>query len=144
MALSFNHAAGAVALVLSFACVPAHAAQVTILKPAQEDTVHDNAGNLPVDVKVEPAIRSGEKIRILLDGKPVAPDSTAMSLMVRGVDRGEHWLQALLVDPQGQTLAVSDTVNFVMWQASINSPARKGKGNKSLQPARFVITGRRR
>ena len=115
------------ALLFGFACGPAGAAQVEILAPLQEDTIHDNTGNLTVEVKVEPPIepRDGTSIRILLDGKRATPDSSATSFALQGVERGQHWLQALLIDRQGQTLSVSDTVNFTMWQASINSPARQ-------------------
>jgi hypothetical protein len=117
------------ALSFGFACVPAGAAQVAILAPAQHDTIHDNSGNLEVNVAVEPPIKPRDRmsIRILLDGKRAAPDSPDMSFTLEGVERGEHWLQALLIDRQGQTLSVSATVYFTMWQASVNSPARQKK-----------------
>ena len=124
-----RHFTALMMLLSGFACAPAGAAQVAILAPVQQDTIHDNAGNLAVEVKVEPPTdpRKGTSIRILLDGKPAAPDSAGMTFALTGVERGEHWLQALLIDPQGQTLSVSDTVHFTMWQASKNSPARKKK-----------------
>ena len=116
-------------LLFSFACVSAGAAQVAILAPVDQDTIHDNAGNLMVDVKVEPPLdpQDGTSIRILLDGKLAARESSGMSFTLTGVERGEHWLQALLIDRQGQTLSVSDTVHFTMWQASVNAPPRKRK-----------------
>ena len=116
-----------VTLLFSFACVPAGAAQVTILAPAQHGTIHDNSGNLVVDVKVDPPPDSqdGTSIRVLLDGKPAATGSSGMSFTLTGVERGQHSLQALLVDHKGQTLSVSETVDFTIWQASVNSPARK-------------------
>ncbi|MEO8165378.1 MAG: hypothetical protein ABI619_08275, partial [Betaproteobacteria bacterium] len=64
---------------------------------------------------------------ILLDGKPVTPDSSSLSFVLQDIDRGEHFLQALLVDRTGQTLSVSDTVYFTMWQASIKNPAKQNK-----------------
>jgi hypothetical protein len=119
----------AMTLLFSFACVSAGAAQVAILAPADQDTIHDNSGNLAVAVKVEPPInpKDGTSIRILLDGKPAARDSSRMNFILTGVERGEHSLQALLIDRQGHTLSVSDTVDFTMWQASVNAPPRKGK-----------------
>ena len=120
-------------LLFSFACVSAGAAQVAILAPVDQDTIHDNAGNLMVDVKVEPPLdpQDGTSIRILLDGKLAARESSGMSFTLTGVERGEHWLQALLIDRQGQTLSVSDTVHFTMWQASVNAPPRKPKPKPS-------------
>ena len=124
-----EHATAVMTLLFGFACAPASAAQVAILAPVQQETIHDNSGTLAVEVKVEPPIdtEKGTSIRILLDGKRAAPDSPGMSFTLQGLERGEHWLQALLIDRQGQTLSVSDTVHFTMWQASINSPARKKK-----------------
>lgn len=116
-------------LSLVLLCVPAGAAQVTILAPGQHDTVHNNAGTMAVAVKVDPPLDpdEGTAIRILLDGKPVTPDSTSLSYVLQDVERGEHWLQALVVDRLGQTLSVSDTVYFTMWQASRLNPAGKNK-----------------
>ena len=122
-----------IARVLSLAlvlfCTTAGAAQVTILAPGQHDTVHNNAGTMAVALKVDPPLDpdEGTAIRILLDGKPVTPDSTDLSYVLQGVDRGEHYLQALVVDRLGQTLSVSDTVFFTMWQASRLNPASKNK-----------------
>ncbi len=122
-----------IARVLSLAlvlfCTTAGAAQVTILAPGQHDTVHNNAGTMAVALKVDPPLDpdEGTAIRILLDGKPVTPDSTDLSYVLQGVDRGEHYLQALVVDSLGQTLSVSDTVFFTMWQASRLNPASKNK-----------------
>ncbi len=129
MTRSRNNVMALMTLLFGFACIPAGAAQVAILAPAQHDTIHDNSGNLQVDVAVEPPtlLQDRMSIRILLDGKRASPDSPDMSFALEGVERGEHWLQALLIDRQGQTLAVSATVYFTMWQASVNSPARQKK-----------------
>jgi hypothetical protein len=129
MTRSRNQVIALMTLLFGFACAPAGAAQVAILAPAQQDSIHSNSGTLAVDVAVEPPIepRDGRSIRILLDGKRAAPDSSGMSVALQGVERGEHWLQALLIDRQGQTLSVSATVYFTMWQASVNSPARQKK-----------------
>jgi len=116
-------------LLSAITCAAAGAAQIEILAPAQDDTIHDNSGNLAVAVKVEPPIepKDGTSIRILLDGKPAARDSSSVSIALTGVERGQHSLQALLVNRKGQTLSVSETVDFTMWQASVNSPARQRK-----------------
>ena len=121
----FAPMAVAMALLSGMAC--AGAAQVEIIEPAQTSVVHNNAGDMTVVVTVEPPLdqQEGTAIRILLDGKPAAPDAARLIFALTGVDRGEHFLQALLVDQQGQTLSVSDTVYFTLWQASIRNPARR-------------------
>jgi hypothetical protein len=122
-----RYATAVTILLLGFACATAGAAQVTILAPEQHGVVHDNEGNLAVDVKVEPPMdpEQGTSIRIVLDGKPATQASAGTSFTLQGVERGEHWVQALLVDRKGKTLSVSATVYFTMWQASVNAPPRK-------------------
>ena len=106
--------------------VAAGAVPIRIIAPLQNDVVHANEGIMRVDVELDPAIdQAARGVRILLDGKPAAPDALANSFTLEGVERGEHWLQALLIDAQGRTLQVSDTVFFTMWQASVNNPALK-------------------
>ena len=115
------------ALLIGFACTSAGAAQVEIIAPAQKSVVHDNAGDMTVAVKVEPPLdqQKGAAVRILLDGKPAAPDAARLTFALNGVDRGQHFVRALLIDGQGQTLSVSDTVDFTLWQASISNPRRR-------------------
>lgn len=115
------------AMALSFACMAAGAAQVSLLRPAQHDTIHDNSGNMEVKVKVDPPIdpQEGTSIRILLDGKVVATQDSEQTFFLQGIDRGQHSVKAILVDRNGRTLAQSAPVSFTMWQASVRNPARR-------------------
>jgi hypothetical protein len=123
---TFRTAMAAVLLLLGCVGVAAGAMPIKIIAPLQNDVVHNNEGIMRVDVELDPAIdRAVRGVRILLDGKPAAPDALANSFTLEGVERGEHWLQALLIDAQGNTLQVSDTIFFTMWQASVNNPALK-------------------
>jgi hypothetical protein len=118
--------AAVITLLFSIAAA-ASAAPVEIVAPTQKSTVHNNAGDMTVAVKVDPPLdqQEGTAIRILLDGKPAAPDAASLTFALTGVDRGQHFLQALLIDRQGRTLSVSDTVYFTLWQASIRNPPRR-------------------
>lgn len=104
----------------------ANAAAVEIVSPRPDATVHDNAGNLSVTVDAGPGgLQPGQRIRLLLDGKPAAPESGARVFMIGRVDRGEHRLQAELLDAHGDRVSLSREVVFHMWRASKNLPARK-------------------
>ncbi|MEO8159394.1 MAG: hypothetical protein ABI648_16470 [Betaproteobacteria bacterium] len=129
MMLSTRQAAVVMATMLGFACATAGAARLTILAPAQHDTIHDNSGNMVVTVRVDPPLdpQDGTSIRILLDGKNVTAKKSGAGYALTGVDRGEHSVQAALVDRNGQTLRESEPVQFTMWQASISNPARHKK-----------------
>ena len=118
----------AVALFGAMAC--AGAAPVEILSPAIDDVIHSNSGDLAVSVQVDAALTKGRaengarKIRILLDGKPAA-EGPGPGFALTGVERGQHTLQATLVDAGGQILSVSNPVAFTMWKASTAAPQRR-------------------
>ncbi len=118
--------AGALAASPLPAQTPGKYTEVAIVQPAHEATVHDNQGNVAVQVAVSPSLAPRDRIVVLLDGRPAARQAgTAVALS--GVERGEHTLQALVVDANGATLATSQPVTFYMWQASRLFPSRKGK-----------------
>jgi hypothetical protein len=121
-----------VAMTFYCAMACAEAAPVEILSPAKEDVIHINSGELMVSVQVDEALTKGRAesgprvIRILLDGKPAA-EGAGPGFTLSGVERGQHTLQAALIDAGGQTLSVSDPVPFTMSPASVNSPTRRKK-----------------
>lgn len=98
--------------------------QIAISSPASGETVHDNEGNVAVAVAIEGA---GERpaIRLLLDGRPHGVDQSAPSFALENIDRGEHTLQAQLIDARGQVIADSQPVTFYLWRASALFKSRK-------------------
>jgi len=96
---------------------------VAIVHPGYEQTLHDNEGNVLIVVDVQPDLEEGDEVVVLLDGDPIArAPETAFS--VTGVERGEHAVEAHIVDAGGNTLATSDAVTFFVWQASVLFPGR--------------------
>jgi hypothetical protein len=104
----------------------AQAYEIAIVQPADDETVHDNLGNVTVQVAVSPGLAQGNRIVLLLDGQPVA-QGAATGFALSGIERGSHALQAQVVGSGGATLAASPPVNFHMWQASKLFPSRKPK-----------------
>jgi hypothetical protein len=116
--------AGAAVSLPGLAQAPGGYASVAIVQPANEETVHDNEGNVSVQVAVSPRLAPGDRIVLLLDGRPVS-QQPGTTLALSGVERGTHTLQAQVVDTNGATLAASQLVTFHMWQASRLFPSRK-------------------
>jgi hypothetical protein len=116
--------AGAVVSPPGLAQAPGGYASVAIVQPANEETVHDNQGNVVVQVAVSPTLAPGDRIVLLLDGRQVSrqPGTT---LALSGVERGTHTLQAQVVGAGVAPLAASQLVTFHMWQASRLFPSRK-------------------
>jgi len=96
---------------------------LAIVSPQNEETVHDNNGNVAVQVAVNGGSGPGDQLVLLLDGKPAGrggPD-----FMLAGVPRGTHTLQAQLVDSSGRPRVASAVMTFYMWQASLLNPAHR-------------------
>lgn len=100
---------------------------IAITSPKNEETIHDNTGRVPVSIAIQGSAGLPEhsSIRLLLDGQPYGAARYGASFTLEGVERGEHMLQAQVVDASGKTILSSDTVTFYMWQASRLLPGRK-------------------
>lgn len=107
---------------LWFAVLPASAADIEIFKPKHEETVHNNSGDVTVEIMA--LLEPGHTIRLLIDGDRAAPDSRNLTFSLQGVHRGEHSLQALVIDEGGRVVTRSQPVTFFMWQASRQFPSR--------------------
>ena len=100
----------------------ANAADVEIFQPKNEETVHNNDGNVTVEIMA--LLEPGYTIRLLIDGERAAADSRDLTFRLRGIERGEHTLQALMLDERGYVVTRSQPVIFFMWQASSRFPSR--------------------
>lgn len=118
---------GSTALLLAAVAGLASAAGVAVTRPAPGEVVHDNAGRVSVAVALEDdaVLPRGYAIRLLLDGAPAAPDHRGGRFELAGVERGEHRLQAMIVDEDGRVLARSPSVDFTVWRASRLQPGRR-------------------
>ncbi len=85
-----------------------------IESPKDGSSVHDETGRLDIYFKIEPGLREGDLIKIILDGRELEPPLATSSGQVNNVERGRHSLRAVTVDAQGNQLAESQTVTFFM------------------------------
>jgi len=103
----------------------AQAAEIAIVQPAHEETIHNNEGDLTVRVQVSGGAPDGG-VQLVLDGAALAHTYRRDDIIeLNGIERGTHTLQALLLDAKGEQLAASEPVTFYMWQASRLFPSRK-------------------
>lgn len=101
---------------------------IAVVDPANDATVFDNAGNVTVTVAVSPGLRgsAGDQIALILDGR-VASVRDATRFKLSEIARGEHTLEAQIVDRGGTVVISSNPVKIYLWQASRLFPARRGK-----------------
>ena len=109
--------------LLPLAATAAEAAGISVIKPASEETIHSNQGELTVMLRRARAVPGG-RVRLVLDGTPLPHSYRSDTIHLRGIHRGTHTLQAVLLDARGERSAASAAVTFYMWQASRRFPNR--------------------
>lgn len=119
--------------MLLFAGATAHGASIEIVSPLHEETIHDNQGNVEVEVSAE--LDYDQRIRLLMDGTPIAPETRSSTIALEGIDRGEHVLKAQVLDDRGRAIAESEAVTFNMWQASAQFPNRNPPAQSAPPPS---------
>ena len=94
--------------------------RLAIVVPADEATIHDDGGTVPVRLVVVPPLQaaSGDRIRVRLDGWVLPIAWSRPTFALEDVDRGAHKLQALITDARGIILAESAPIDFSVWQSS--------------------------
>ena len=97
---------------------------VRVVSPAAGETLWNIAGDLNVQVEVEPGLAPGHSLRVSLDGRRVETPPGATQFTVSEVYRGEHRLSASVVDEDGRELVSSEPVTFYVQQASLQNPNR--------------------
>lgn len=81
------------------------------------------AGNVQVRLVIEPPLQRGDRVQLRVDGEirqsPLQTNVFALSQL----ERGEHRLQAELLDAQGQVRLATPPVTLYVQRASIHLPA---------------------
>lgn len=96
---------------------------LTIAQPAAEETLWNIGGVLDVTLNLQPALRPGDRVRVYFDGTPQTVSGTQFQL--EEVWRGEHNLQAEVLDEGGNLLIRSEPIRFYVQQTSIQNPQRR-------------------
>jgi hypothetical protein len=88
-----------------------------------DEAVRANNGSFTVGVRIEPQLRIGDSLQLLLDGQPYGGLTTSVEFPLSEIERGEHSLsvQAFSGD---RLIQQSPTVTFTAQRISTNSPAR--------------------
>jgi uncharacterized protein DUF4124 len=72
-----------------------------VSSPANGSGIRSNDGSVTISVSIEPALRTGHKITITMDGKEIGSGS---SVSLQNVDRGTHNITAIVVDSSGNNI----------------------------------------
>jgi len=95
-----------------------------ILSPSHEQAFPVGAaGNVPVELGIQPELREDHRVRLLVDGQVSQTAMHTNAFMVANMNPGEHVLQAELLDGSGAVRHRSSPVTIYVHRASVNRPA---------------------
>jgi hypothetical protein len=98
------------------------AGQVAIVTPRNGEAIQDSEGRVPLTLST--SLIPGEKVRILLNGIAVQTYGEGERLLLLNVDRGEHRLEAEVIDDKGSVVATSVPVTFNVIRVTAVGPGR--------------------
>ena len=93
--------------------------EVVILTPAQDSTITPGQLEVVVQVYLEPALRSGHRVQLIHNGQPHGPAAPATSFVIDSLIRGEHTVQAQVIDSADNPVGQSATVTIHVKRHSI-------------------------
>lgn len=93
--------------------------RVEIVSPQMDETIRDNTGLVTVSVALQPRLRPGDSLTLLMNGEVLVKDLKTTNLPISNVDRGSHELQALVVDDTGSEVGRSEPVTFHLHRAAL-------------------------
>jgi hypothetical protein len=93
-----------------------------IWRPESDQVYVNTAGEVNVEIRVEPPLQPGHSLNLYLDGKLVEDYSGATSHVLRGVARGTHSLVATINEQRGTRVREAGPVTFTVRQESIAQP----------------------
>jgi hypothetical protein len=86
--------------------------RLEITWPEEQGTVRSNQGIVSVKHILEPALQTGHRLELIVDGQ------TKDGLTVQGLERGEHQVQLRVLDTEKTELLTSPSVTFYLQHQS--------------------------
>ena len=90
----------------------------SILAPADEESIRDNAGNVSVQVAIVPVLQPGHEVVVYLDGMEKLT-GTGNTFNLENIDRGTHQVRASVRDPDGHIVISSKSTTFHLQRQSV-------------------------
>ena len=94
-----------------------------VATPTPDESLRANGGMISVQLVIEPPLREGHVVDIVLDGKTIASGRLS-SASAKNLDRGSHTVAAVLKDAEGKVIATAPAVSFYLLRSSKLHPGR--------------------
>lgn len=110
-----------------------------ITSPVDQETIQ-NQPEISVKMKLQPQLHEGDKIQLLVDGKPFGAAMPDLNQSLKLLERDTYQISAVIVDANHMVKQQSNTVTIYVHRASAQtSPAFAPKANAVAQPLGSVI-----
>jgi hypothetical protein len=96
----------------------AYYASIAITSPANDESFTNTGGEFAVSAQIDPPLRDGDALQLLVDGTAYGPTQTEGQFAVSGYLHGTHTLQVQVIDATGATLLESGTISVHMHQTN--------------------------
>lgn len=90
------------------------------------EALRANSGVITLTAQLDPPLRRGHLLRFVFDGEPAAGASTATTLQLRDVSRGEHSVQLEILG-NGRVIQRSAIEHFTVQRVHLGSPALRNR-----------------
>ncbi|ROQ18610.1 uncharacterized protein DUF4124 [Marinimicrobium koreense] len=91
---------------------------IEIVSPQPDSSVPPGQRDLPISVRLQPALQPGHALVYYLDGDPVA-ETRSTQHIVREIYRGTHTVRVEILNPQGQSLAATAPITIHVHRPSV-------------------------
>ena len=87
----------------------------------QDEALRANNGTFPVGVAIQPRLRSGHLLQLLVDGELYGQPGNVPRLQVVNIDRGEHSFAVVVLD-KGRVIQQSPTITLTVQRVHVGKP----------------------
>ena len=93
----------------------------SIVSPASGEGVRSNNGNVTVQMKLEPGLKSGHTVKLKVDGEDGKDMNMVdgMSIQLVNISRGRHTVEAMVINDGGEVLIQTEPVSFNVLRTSL-------------------------
>ncbi len=100
---------------------------IAVIEPTPQATLWGTGGRVEISIGIAPDLQPLHRLGLYLDGESTGLQTRATRFEIADVHRGEHTVQAVILDEDDNELLQSAPVTFFVQQTSIYYPRNPGR-----------------
>lgn len=98
-----------------------------LASPTNDGVIRNNASMITLTASIEPALKSGHKLRFILDGRVVPNPNNQLTIEIDEAEYGVHTASVMVLDNNGQQIKSSSEVKFALLH--VLNPNKRNNNN---------------